>query len=90
MESQPQNPDFRINPKNFHPCFKCSSFFFTLFILELVMDSLFKITIQLSVNNCKALNQLAINCTIGLHIHTEHTVCFIFRTLRLKKKLNRL
>ena len=20
MESQPQNPEFRINPKNFHPC----------------------------------------------------------------------
>ena len=21
MESQPQNPEFRINPENFHPCF---------------------------------------------------------------------
>ena len=21
MESQPQNPEFRNNPKNFHPCF---------------------------------------------------------------------
>ena len=20
MESQPKNPEFRINPKNFHPC----------------------------------------------------------------------
>ena len=20
MESQPQNPEFRIHPKNFHPC----------------------------------------------------------------------
>ena len=20
MESQPQNPDFRISPENFHPC----------------------------------------------------------------------
>ena len=20
MESRPQNPEFRINPKNFHPC----------------------------------------------------------------------
>ena len=20
MESQPQNPEFRINPKNLHPC----------------------------------------------------------------------
>ena len=24
MESQPQNPEFRINPENFHPC-KCFS-----------------------------------------------------------------
>ena len=22
MESQPQNPKFRINPENFHPCCK--------------------------------------------------------------------
>ena len=22
MESQPQNPEFRINPENFHPCIK--------------------------------------------------------------------
>ena len=22
MESQPQNPEFRINPKIFHPCIK--------------------------------------------------------------------
>ena len=22
MESQPQNPEFRINPENFHPCFQ--------------------------------------------------------------------
>ena len=23
MESQPQNPEFRINPENFHPCRIC-------------------------------------------------------------------
>ena len=23
MESQPQNPEFRINPENFHPCYLC-------------------------------------------------------------------
>ena len=22
MESQPKNPEFRINPENFHPCFQ--------------------------------------------------------------------
>ena len=24
MESQPQNPEFRINPENFHPCTQLS------------------------------------------------------------------
>ena len=24
MESQPQNPEFRINPENFHPCIYAS------------------------------------------------------------------
>ena len=24
MESQPQNPEFRINPENFHPCNLCT------------------------------------------------------------------
>ena len=26
MESQPQNPEFRINPENFHPYIKMSSY----------------------------------------------------------------
>ena len=26
MESQPQNPEFRINLENFHPCIKLYSF----------------------------------------------------------------
>ena len=26
MESQPQNPEFRNNPKNFHPCSSSASF----------------------------------------------------------------
>ena len=25
MESQPQNPEFRMNPENFHPCEPCSA-----------------------------------------------------------------
>ena len=25
MESQPQNPEFRNNPKNFHPCAMCAT-----------------------------------------------------------------
>ena len=29
MESQPQNPEFRINPENFHPCHTLPKFLFT-------------------------------------------------------------
>ena len=25
MESQPQNPEFRNNPENFHPCSHCDA-----------------------------------------------------------------
>ena len=25
MESQPQNPEYRINPENFHPCIAISN-----------------------------------------------------------------
>ena len=27
MEGQPQNPEFRINPENFHPCTDCAEVF---------------------------------------------------------------
>ena len=30
MESQPQNPEFRINPENFHPCIFVKFFFHSL------------------------------------------------------------
>ena len=30
MESQPQNPEFRINPENFHPCISLLEDFFCL------------------------------------------------------------
>ena len=32
MESQPQNPEFRNNPENFHPCF-------TEFLLKLIRNA---------------------------------------------------
>ena len=35
MESQPQNPEFRINPENFHPI---NSHTFTLYIVVQVND----------------------------------------------------
>ena len=34
MENQPQNPDFSINPENFHPCLnedKCHSAIVTIY-----------------------------------------------------------
>ena len=34
MESQPQNPEFRINPKTFHPCFSIALLFCIFFTFE--------------------------------------------------------
>ena len=53
MESQPQNPDFRINPENFHPCayhllqyklFVALKIFFTKCRLLQVMDGALRAT----------------------------------------------
>ena len=30
MESQPQNPEFRYNPENFHPCYMSAHVFLNL------------------------------------------------------------
>ena len=39
MESQPQNPEFRNNPKNFHPCRSGPTLFYTLMVfLQLFFD----------------------------------------------------
>ena len=35
MESQPQNPEFRINPEKFHPC----GILLTLFLLQTSVDT---------------------------------------------------
>ena len=40
MESQPQNPEFRIYPESFHPCFSLSSF--TIHFLNPVAQALFE------------------------------------------------
>ena len=40
MESQPQNPEFRINPETFHPC---SSFEHPKHKLKLMDKKIFKI-----------------------------------------------
>ena len=69
MESPPQNPEFRINLT----CFKCSRF--SLLYLSLTCDGQSVSNHnQLSVNNSKSLNQLAIKSTTRLHLHTEHKV----------------
>ena len=34
MESQPQNPEFRINPENFHPCSLHVGYLFVLLLLS--------------------------------------------------------
>ena len=43
MESQSQNPEFRINPENFHPCFVCIRHFVglsrQLYYLQSTIDS---------------------------------------------------
>ena len=35
MKSQPQNPEFRINPENFHPCYQSVELFFVLLVHQL-------------------------------------------------------
>ena len=32
MESQPENPEFRNNPENFHPCNKLTKFMIDLIV----------------------------------------------------------
>ena len=34
MESQPQNPEFRNNPENLHPCIALITFFLNIFKSE--------------------------------------------------------
>ena len=36
MESQPQKPEFRINPENFHPCVRVFIHISALFIQNLM------------------------------------------------------
>ena len=40
MESQPQNPEFRINPENIHPCITGESQLYILYIC-LCLDAVF-------------------------------------------------
>ena len=38
MESQPQNPELRINPENFHPCNNISGDFFTICAVHRILS----------------------------------------------------
>ena len=40
MESQPQNPEFRNNPENFHPCLKCMFMLFNILLYSQINISL--------------------------------------------------
>ena len=42
MESQPQNPEFRNNPENFHPCRQFKTFIFTM-CCQLILKSIGKV-----------------------------------------------
>ena len=48
MESQPQNPEFRNNPENFHPCGAalslCSFFFFFFFNINCIDKAVLRYT----------------------------------------------
>ena len=39
MESQPQNPEFMINPENFHPCFSAKRFCDRIVIYAMGLDA---------------------------------------------------
>ena len=54
MESQPQNPEFRYNPENFHPCISRRSFFMedrstNVPLIEIVLLSSHKISFGFTV-----------------------------------------
>ena len=52
MESQPQNPEFRINPENFHPCESLFHHKFTtyLFTCLVILHALFLLSAVLKKN----------------------------------------
>ena len=40
MESQPQNPEFRINPENFHPCRHSTLTRYSMVLLRSLQDNI--------------------------------------------------
>ena len=54
MESQPQNPEFRNNPENFHPCLRKA--IVNIVLLRLCMNALTMLIAESSSTNCKHKN----------------------------------
>ena len=40
MKSQPQNPEFKNNPENFHPCVQIEEHYFDWLLIEQRTDTL--------------------------------------------------
>ena len=62
MERQPQNPEFKINPENFHPC----SDFFYLRILHLLRISFYFIESQ-RVPRCNSMADWSLKTVFWTH-----------------------
>ena len=46
MESQPQNPEFRYNPENFHPCIV------NTYVMQILLGYFFNCVKNYSLNMC--------------------------------------
>ena len=53
MESQPHNPEFRINPENFHPCYWLTMLFFVCCLLLFFQNQLFQKTLSGIPSECQ-------------------------------------
>ena len=72
MESQPQNPEFRINPENFHICdwctCKCIHGIFTCFLLSADFSKIniskksFRSTIKVSNQRIQIKTEVVLGC----------------------------
>ena len=63
MESQPQNPEFRINPEHFHPCFmpkvQIKQLFESKIVFFLICQlTFFYLILNISVNNFSVMFEL--------------------------------
>ena len=99
MESQPQNPEFRNNPENFHPC-KIKSNTCSIVILKVLkFQTLFSFCFQiehwisqLKFAKCFFQNSKVCviwDCAVCLALFSRQPVFKNFRTSMVAKGLNR-